>query len=95
MPAPRSRVRAAITSALLFTVLVSASGCATPWTFGTTKWAASGEAYREGPRPLILVPFIVFDIVWFPVAIIHDNWPSTPHHPENARARRHRDAARQ
>ena len=90
-PGPRKRLRASITCALLVAILVSASGCASydKWTFGTTRWVA-GEDLSELPSgsskpPLIvLVPFVIFDLIFFPIAIIHDQWPRSRSMHESA-----------
>src|SRR5262245_21487009 len=69
-----TRFRKLVCSALLVGLVATASGCASPWTFGTTKWVAQETAYtdHESPKVLVLVPFVVFDLIVFPIALIHD-----------------------
>ena len=78
-----------LTLALMACVAAGMTGCASSqWTFGASRWV-TGDT-RDGVHPnsdrpniIMIVPCFFFDCFFFPVAIIHDQWPTSAGHEDN------------
>ena len=69
--------------ALLSSALAVTPGCAgqQTWAGGATQWATSEDSTSPSPTankptPILILPCILFDLVFFPIALVHDALPN-------------------